>query len=548
MKTLFRDFKNTFVFLKGHYLKYFTGIVGMTILNASCALVESYLLKHLLDIGRPDSLNTILKLFIVIIFYMILVVLLLPVFSFMFNGQAKYGFGNICKAIYSKLSKLSVDYYEKNHTEQALSLLENDSWVVAVIFMRHFRRTVAAFATIIIYLIPMFIFDYRITAIILVLNILTFFVNTNISRKLKKTKKEVQKNLSNMTVILGNVIGGISIIRMYDMTKFIKERFENSNREVSKSNIKNSRVTAFLSAYNFMISMCNIMVFVLIGTLMVKWGLTTYGNIIAIMSLQTTLDFNFREFARYYPLFYNSFAGTERIYDFLEQEEEPKKRDANIIENPEYIEFKDVTFGYTEDKTVLENFNLSVSKGETVAIIGESGSGKSSLVKLLMGFYKINSGGISVNSKNIGHMTLDELRRSIAYVPQESSLFNISIKENIRYGNPAATDEQIIEAAKAAYAHDFITEQPQGYDTIVGERGIRLSGGQCQRIAIARAMVKDAPILILDEATSALDSESERYIKEAIDSYSKTRTTLIIAHRLSTIENADRVIKIEAVS
>ena len=543
MKALYKDFKDTFIFLKGHYLIYFSGIIGMTLLHASSALVESYLLKRLLDIGNKESLATIFKVLVLVIIYMIIVVILLPIFTFMFNGQAKYGFANICKALYHKFGKLSVQYYEKHHSGHALSLIENDSWIVATIFMRHFRRTIASFATIIVYLVPMFVFDYRITSIILILNLLTLIVNMNISKKLKLTTKKVQSELSKMTVIIGNIIGGISIIRMYQMGYQMIEIFKKSNQEVSKLNEKNNKVVAVLSAYNFMISMCNIMVFVLIGSLMVRWGLTTYGNIIAIMSLQTALDANFREFGRYYPMFYNSFAGTERIYDFLELEEATWRK-ADIIDNPDYIQFKNVSFGYTKERMILEDFNLSIRQGETIGIVGESGSGKSSLVKLLMGFYETDSGGIAVAGKNIGKMTLEELHKLIAYVPQESTLFNISIKENIRYGNPKATDQQVIAAAKVANADGFINEEPEGYDTIVGERGIRLSGGQCQRIAIARAILKDAPILILDEATSALDSESERLIKEAMSSYSKTRTTIMIAHRLSSIEYADRIIRI----
>ena len=544
VKALYKDFKNTFIFLKGHYLIYFTGIIGVTLLNASSVLVESYLLKRLLDIGNNESLYNIFKLLVVVIIYMILVMALLPTFSFMFNGHAKHGFANICKALYHKFSKLSVQYYEKHHSGHALSLLENDSWIAAGILTRHFRRTVASFATMIVYLVPMFVFDYRITSIILILNLLTLTVNTNISKKLKLTTKEMQGQLSKMTVIIGNIIGGISIIKMYHMGHQMIEVFRKSNQEVSKFNEKNNKVVAFLTAYNFMISMCNIMVFILLGSLMVRWGLTTYGNIIAIMSLQTALDANFREFGQYYPIFYNSFAGTERIYDFLELEEEAIRRKADIIENPDYIQFKNVSFGYTKEKMVLEDFNLSIKQGETIGIVGESGSGKSSLVKLLMGFYETGSGGIAVGNKNIGEMTLEELHKLIAYVPQEAQLFNVSIKENIRYGNPKATDKQIIAAAKAANADGFINEQAEGYDTIVGERGIRLSGGQCQRIAIARAILKDAPILILDEATSALDSESERLIKEAMAHYSKTRTTIMIAHRLSSIEYADRIIRI----
>lgn len=546
MNKFYRHFKDTFIFLKGHYSLYFTGILGIAILNASSAMIEAYLLKSLLDIGAMSQLGTSLKILIGLVIYVVLMALLLPIFTFMFNGQAKYGFGNICKAIYGKLNRLSVDYYEKNHSGQILSLFENDTWVVATIFMRHFRRTITAFTTIIIYLIPMFIFDYRITGIILVLNVLTLIVNTQFSKRLKRIKKEAQEKQADLTTIVGDVISGISIIRMYEISATISKRFQKTNREGAQCQYRNSKISAMLSAYNFIISMCNILVFVVLGTFMVRRGLTTYGNIVGIMSLQTALDANFREFAQYYPQFYNSFAGTERIYELLDKEEEPLKRETEEIKTPAYIQFENVNFGYREDQLILKDFNLSIHEGETLAVIGESGSGKSSLAKLLMGFYSINSGGIAIGGKNMGDLTLKEIREMIAYVPQETALFNVSIKENIGYGNPNATDEQIIAAAKAAYADDFITQQPQGYDTIVGERGIRLSGGQCQRIGIARAILKNAPILILDEATSALDSESEAFIKQAIDTYSKTKTTLIIAHRLSTIENADRIVNMSA--
>lgn len=543
MHELYRDVKNTFVFLKGHYFVYFTGIIGMTLLHSTSALLESYLLKMLLDIGAPDSILVIFKMIGMLSVYMILILLLLPLFTFMFNGRAKYGHCNLNKAVYEKFNKMEVDYYEKRHSGEIMSIFENDTWVVAVIFMRHFRRTVASFATIIIYLIPMLVFDYRITLIIFAFNILTLTVNTKISKKLKGTTKEIQNEMSNMTITIGNIIGGMSIIRMYQLAAGMREHFKRDNREVSRLSLKNSKITASLSAYNFFISMLNIMVFLLLGTIMVKQGLTTYGSILAIMSLQTSLDANFREFGQYYPMFYNSLAGTERIYDFLGIEDEPLRREAERIENPEYIEFKDVAFGYREDQLVLKEFNLSIKEGETLAIVGESGSGKSSVAKLLLGFYKINGGGISIGGRNISDMTLSEMRDLIAYVPQEATLFNTTIMENIRYGRADATDEEVFAAARAANADSFIRQQPQGYETCVGERGIRLSGGQCQRIAIARAIIKNAPILLLDEATSALDSESERLIKDTIDEYGKSRTTIIIAHRLSTIEHADRVFK-----
>ncbi|MBU3187067.1 ABC transporter ATP-binding protein [Clostridium estertheticum] len=543
MHELYKDLKNTFVFLKGHYFVYFTGIIGMILLQSSSALLESYLLKMLLDIGAPESMWFIFKMIAILVIYMILMVLLLPVFTFMFNGRAKYGHCNLNKAVYEKFNKIDVNYYEKRHSGEVLSVFENDTWVVAVIFMRHFRRTVASLATIVIYLIPMFVFDYRITLIILTLNLITLTANTYIAKRLKATTKEIQKQMSNMTVNIGNIVGGMSIIKMYQLAGSMREKFKKDNSEVSRLSLKNSKITALLTSYNFFISMLNILVFLLLGTIMVKHGLTTYGNILAIMTLQTALDANFREFGQYYPMFYNSLAGTERIYDFLDIEEEPLKWEAEHINQAEYIQFYKVNFGYTQDKLVLKDFNLSVKEGETLAIIGESGSGKSSVAKLLLGFYKINSGGISIGGKNLSDMILSEIRDMIAYVPQEAILFNTTIMENIRYGREDATDEEIFAAARAANADTFIRQQPQGYETFVGERGIRLSGGQCQRIAIARAIIKNAPILLLDEATSALDSESERLIKSTIDEYGKTRTTIIIAHRLSTIENADRVFR-----
>lgn len=543
MKELVKDLKNTMVFLKGHYLEYFAGIIGMTVLYASTALIESYMLKRLLDIGVPDSLMVIVKLIGFVVLYMLIILLLLPKFTFMFNGTAKYGHGKVNKTIYEKIGELPVDYYEKQHSGEVMSIFLNDSWVVSAVFMRHLRRTVASLATIVVYLIPMLIFDYRITIIIFVLNLITLSVNTKVARKLKATTKEIQNKLGTMNVTVSNIISGISIIRMYGLANQMLEEFKKNNTNVSELNVKNSKNVAKLAAYNFSVSMLNMVVFLVIGSIMVKYHITTYGNILAIMSLQAAMDANFREFGEYYPYLYGGMAGTERLYKFLGLVDEADRYELDKIENPEYIEFRNVNFGYDKETSVLSNFNLTIKKGETLAIVGESGSGKSSVAKLLLGFYLPQGGSIAVAGKNMAEMTLAQIRELVAYVPQEATLFGTTIMENIRYGKPNATNEEVVNAAKAANAHEFIMEQDKDYETRVGEHGIRLSGGQCQRVAIARAILKNAPILLLDEATSALDTESERLIKETIDAYGKTRTTIIIAHRLTTIENADRVFR-----
>ena len=541
MIRLFKDLKKTMVFLKGHYLEYYSGIVGMTILYASTAILESYLLKRLLNLNSKVNMEVIISITGIVLIYLILIWKFLPKFTFMFNGTAKYGHGNVNKIIYGKFGKMPVGYYEKNHSGKIMSVLYNDSWVLSAIFMRHLRRTVASLTTIIIYLVPMLIFDYRLTCIVFTLNILTLWVNTSIAKKMRARSKTIQSELGNMNATISNIISGMSVIRIYNQAKRMEEEFKKNNKVVSNLNKRNSKTTAFLTSYIFFVSMVQMAVFLVLGTIMVQYNLTTFGDILGIMSLQTALDLNFREFAEYFPQLYNCLAGTERVYEFLDLEEEKKNYPLEMMNDPVYIEFRNITFGYKEENPVLTGFNMKVNKGQTFAIVGESGSGKSSVAKLLMGFYLPQSGSIAIGGKNISDMTLEEMRGQVSYVPQEAVLFGVSIMENIRYGKPDASNDEVIEASIAANAHNFILEQEKGYETQVGERGIRLSGGQCQRIAIARAILKNAPILLLDEATSALDTESERLIKETIRNYGKTRTTIIIAHRLSTIEDADQV-------
>ena len=209
------------------------------------------------------------------------------------------------------------------------------------------------------------------------------------------------------------------------------------------------------------------------------------------------------------------------------------------------IEFQNVNFKYEQAANVLQNFNLQIAPGERVALIGPSGGGKSTIVKLLMRFTDVQGGEILIDGQNIAKVTQDSLRQNISLVPQEPMLFHRTLMSNIRYGKPGASDEQVIEAAKLAHAHEFISKLPQGYKTFVGERGIKLSGGERQRVAIARAILKNAPILVLDEATSSLDSESEHFIQDALKNLMENKTVIVIAHRLSTIMQMDRIIVLE---
>ena len=313
-------------------------------------------------------------------------------------------------------------------------------------------------------------------------------------------------------------------------------------------------LTAILESCSNGFDLLCALAFLMLGIYFVQNGYTTLGSLTAIYSLYGSFSFQFLQLGRYLPELIGCLVNAQNIFDFLEEEEEPvcwyDKKDSSIKEREnagknskvqqEAIKMDGIEFCYREDKPLLKDYSMSVETGESVAIIGPSGCGKTTLSKLLLGLYPVMEGDIFIEGESYRKLLNSDVRKKIAYVPQEPYLFNETIRENIRIGNPDATDEEIENAAKMAYAHDFIMELPEGYDTKAGERGNSLSGGQRQRIAIARAIIKDAPIVLLDEATSALDNESEQLVNEALKSMKNKKTILMIAHRPSTIALADK--------
>ena len=289
--------------------------------------------------------------------------------------------------------------------------------------------------------------------------------------------------------------------------------------------------------------------FLAVGVIFVEKGMTTVGDLAAIYTMYGMFSWHFLQIGRCYPILMNCIAYAERIFEFLAQDEEPEgyetgDTDTSEEEEKAYIDFKHLSFSYDKERIILDDVSIQLKKGKAYALTGETGKGKSTIAKLLLGFYPLDKGNIYIEGMNMNVSGLKKIRDMIAYVPQEPYLFNMSIKENIRYGKVEATDEEIIAAAKIANAHGFILNQAEGYDTLVGERGDNLSGGERQRIAIARAILKNAPILLLDEATSALDNESEQLVQEALNRLMANRTTLMIAHRPSTIALADEEIRL----
>jgi len=342
-----------------------------------------------------------------------------------------------------------------------------------------------------------------------------------------------------MTERLSNLLQGIEMTKIFSAGKQIIEKYKDANGDFAKSQKKKNIFSACLEGINAGFDLICSLAFLGVGIYYVEKGVTTIGSLTAIYAMYGAFSWQFLQIGRYIPELVNCISIAGRVFEFLDEVEEPETYNVACASGKEYIEFEDITFGYTEDKKILDHFSLSIKKGTSVAITGTSGRGKSTLAKILLGFYEPEEGRISIGGKSLQELGLENLREMIAYVPQEPYIYNVSIKENIAYGNINATDDEIIIAAKAANAHEFIERQENGYNTIPGERGGKLSGGERQRIAIARAVLKNAPILLLDEATSALDNESERLVQEALDNLMKDRTTIMIAHRPSTIASAD---------
>lgn len=361
--------------------------------------------------------------------------------------------------------------------------------------------------------------------------------------------RRLQQKAAELTRVLTDMFSGFQTVKSLNLKKILVNKAEAENSAVANESVKKAGVEALLDGTNFLLEWINFGGCVVIGSFMVLRGETTFGTLIAVIELLNGVGTMFQQLGGYVVRLQASLVGAERVFELMDQEKEPdryelSRLDDNLKQSGEIV-FDQVSYTYENGTKALNNISLCIKKGAAAALVGASGSGKSTIMKILLGFYRPDEGGLSISGKDFQEYSLDQIRSMMAYVPQDSYLFNASIRENIRYGKPDATDEEIEEAAKLAFAHDFILQQPDGYDTLVGERGQSLSGGQKQRIAIARAFLKNAPILLLDEATSSLDSKSEDLVQQALGKLMEGRTTITIAHRLSTVESADVVFEMD---
>jgi len=388
--------------------------------------------------------------------------------------------------------------------------------------------------------------NWQLALVSLVVIPLTVFPARKIGKRIKRLSSESLGMIGDISRILQETFSGIKVVKAFGLEGREVEKFVNCNKEFYRITRKTIKYGALSSPIMEVISSLGIASVIWFGGSMVMKGKMTSADIISFMAAMVMLYNPIKGLIGTYNAIQRSFGAAERVFEILDEEPDIKDGpDSMAMGRAQGIlDFDRVSFCYNEEM-VLKDVSLSVRKGEVVAFVGPSGGGKTTLVSLIPRFYDVTSGSVLIDGIDIRKLKLKSLMEQIAMVDQETFLFNDTIANNIRYGKPDATLEEVYAAAQAAFAHDFITEMPAGYETCIGDRGVRLSGGQRQRICIARAILKDAPVLILDEATSALDTESEQMVQKALKNLMANRTTLVIAHRLSTIFHADKIIVID---
>jgi ABC-type multidrug transport system fused ATPase/permease subunit len=366
-------------------------------------------------------------------------------------------------------------------------------------------------------------------------------------RYVRKLSKEAQEFTAESNTIIEETLQGIATVKAFTGELFETGRYKSKNDEIVRIGLRNANVRGLFASFIIVFLFGAIISIIWYGASLVSQGIITNGDLFKFFFLSVFMAASLGGLADTWGGIQKALGATENVMKILEEVEEPYGEHLPIERPLGNIEFRDVNFTYStrKERPVLSHVSFTAGAGTQVAIVGPSGAGKSTLTALLMRFYEANDGEILIDGKNILDYPLQAFREHIAIVPQDVLLFGGTIRENIAYGKPGASEKEIMEAARKANAHEFISRFPEGYETIVGERGVQLSGGQRQRIAIARAVLKNPAILILDEATSSLDSESERLVQEALDELMKDRTSFIVAHRLSTIRNTDIILVLE---
>ncbi len=540
--------------MKAGFWRYLAAIVTMSVALSAFDTVTALLLKDIIARARgaiagQDAFEGLWQNVAGCLGIGLVCILLYVVGFYVYTMEAKKGAAYVQKATYSKSLRMPYEYYVKTHSGEFISKVVYDSDRATGIYGSRFRRILMPFLMTVFFLLPMFALSWQVTLCLFLCSATLLLINGTFVSPMRKVSKQMSSTNESLTQRISDILAGMEQIKIFGLQAKKTEQFITENRKYKRQQRKMNIMSACLDGLNQCFELLGSLLFIALGVFFVAQGITTVDNLAAIYVLYGTMSWNLLQVGVYIPSMASYLANAKRVFEFLDLPEEPETGVSVPVSGMEVLDdtmvcFSNVTFAYDEDTPVFKDFNLEVKRGRCVALKGESGKGKSTIAKLLLGFHQVDSGAIYLKGKRYDQYKLEQIRDMISYVPQEPYLYNVSIAENIRYGKPGATMEEIKEAARLANAHEFIEGLEQGYDTIAGERGNHLSGGQRQRIAIARAILKNAEVLILDEATSALDNESEHLVNDALKRLMAGKTTIVIAHRISTLEQADEVIEI----
>ena len=447
--------------------------------------------------------------------------------------------------LFAHIEKLPFSFFDNNETGKIMTRMTSDLFDVVELAHHGPENVLITSVSIIISFVYLMSINIPLSLILLVCVPILMIISSYLRNKMRDAFKKRRESNAVINASLESSISGIRVTKAFTNADKEIEKFSVGNGEfVENSRQAYKAMAHFHSQTSFVTDMFNVILLIAGGLLLFSSSSDNFnfGDYSAfIVSINLFIN-PVNTLIRFMESFQNGVTGFERFIEILDTPVEEDTPDAVDLSNADgVIEFKNVTYGYGDGDNVLKNVSLKIEKGQTFALVGPSGGGKTTICHLIPRFYNINEGEILVDGININSLTRESLRKNIGIVQQDVYLFNSSIKENILYGRLDATDEEIIEAAKRANIHEFVLTLPNGYDTVIGERGVKLSGGQKQRLSIARVFLKNPPILILDEATSALDNATEIMIQQALDELCKGRTTLVVAHRLSTIKNANEI-------
>lgn len=516
--------------------------LSLSLLETAASLVVPLFTKSLVDQLSTGSLSTGLVVFLILTFIIQTVSSGFSYYILAYIGEHIVAY--IRRRLWRKILHLPVQYFDQKQSGETMSRITQDTNTIKNLITNHLVSFITGMISIIGAVIILLTIDWRMTVIMLLSIPISFLVIFPLGRKMYRVSKRMQDEMAEFSANLGRVLSEIRLVKSSNAERAEIEKGRKGIGQLFTYGLKEARIQAVISPFMTTIIMVVLVVLIGYGGVRVASGALSAGSLVAIIIYMFQIVVPFSQMATFMTAFQKAMGATERIQDLLKKTGE--RSDQKVHSNPDAIHFEDVSFGYDDQTTLLHHLNFSIEPGQTVALVGPSGAGKTTLFSLVERFYSPTGGRIRVGEIDLNSIKLAEWRRSIGYVSQESPIMAGSIKDNICYGLEYIPEQEIIEEAlKQANAYDFTMDMPDQLDTAVGERGVKLLGGQRQRIAIARALLRNPTILLLDEATSNLDSESEAAVQEALKVLMKGRTTLIIAHRLSTVVEADKMIVLE---